>query len=571
MEKISSGIGVAIITYNRPDYYRQVLASIPRNMIDCLVVVNDGPDVYTGDTDADIVIQNNKQLGVSVSKNRALKVLIENFNCEHLFIIEDDILIKNSGVFEAYIKAANSTGIHHLCYEKVAGNEKSLKYVLEQPDGSSIGFYHNPQGAFMYVNANLIKKLDYLDENYLNAFEHIDFAYNLIDKQVAPPFWYFPDLLNSNDYLIDIDGSSQNSSITNKNGYNQNWQRSAQYFVKKWGKFTNEIIDEGIDKLKESLIFLQNNYSRKKTINKNQKLSIIVPYRDRKTALDILLPNLQHYVSKQNENFEVLIIEQGDDLPFNKGKLNNIGFKLKSEDSTYVCFHDVDLIPEFSDYSYPKKPTHLSSHCSQFLYVNIPDKIMGGVITFTTEHYEKVNGFSNKYVGWGKEDDDLYLRCEKENFAPYKHPFGRYYSVPHKLRLSDDNEKEMHKKNGETYSKFVDGSANHKLEGLNTTDFKILLTKILHEKIKHYIVDINDSNTSITNIETPEPTVIEETIIEEVPEPTVIEETIIEEVLEPTVIEETPEPTVYCSYIKNKKSQFDILNFIKKLFKNISK
>ena len=41
MEKISSGIGVAVITYNRPDYYRQVLASIPRNMIDCLVVVND--------------------------------------------------------------------------------------------------------------------------------------------------------------------------------------------------------------------------------------------------------------------------------------------------------------------------------------------------------------------------------------------------------------------------------------------------------------------------------------------------------------------------------------------------
>ena len=493
MEKVSSGIGVAIITYNRPEYYKKVLDSIPRHMIDNLVIVNDGELVYTNDNDADYILQNNKKLGVSISKNRALKLLIDKCNCEHLFLIEDDILIKRDDVFEAYIKAANSTGIHHLCYEKVAGNEKSLKYVLEQPDGVKIGFYHNPQGAFMYVNANLIKKLGYFDENYLNAFEHIDFAHNLIQKNVAPPFWYFPDLLNSEEYLTDIEGSSQNSSITNKDGYNQNWQRSAQFFVKKWGVFTNQITDTGIDELQKSLIYLQTNYSRKKIVNKDQKLSIIVPYRDRKVALDILIPNLIGYLKKQVENYEIIIVEQDDSNPFNKGKLNNIGFKLKSEDSTYVCFHDVDLIPEFSDYSYPKKPSHVSSHCSQFAYVNIPDKIMGGVITFKNEHYEQVNGFSNEYEGWGKEDDDLYLRCEKENLTPYKHSFGRYFSVPHKLRLSDDNEKEMHKINGERFSKFYNNLKNHKEDGLNNVNFQILQEKELQKNIKHYIVDINNT------------------------------------------------------------------------------
>lgn len=490
MEKISSKIGVAIITYNRPDYYKKVLSTIPREMIDALVVVNDGYDPYTSDSDAELVIQHNKKLGVSVSKNHAIKFLIEKFNCEHIFVIEDDILIKRKDVFEAYIKAANSTGIHHLCYEKVAGNEKSLKYVLEQPDGVKVGFYHNPQGAFMYINANLIKKLGYFDENYLNAFEHIDFAYNLIRKGVAPPFWYFPDLLNSEEYLTDIEGSSQNSSITNKEGYNENWQRSARYFVNKWGFFTNEILDDGVDKLKESLIFLQTNYGRKKNVNKNQKLSVIVPYRDRKVALDILIPNLIGYINKQLENYEIIVVEQGDNNPFNKGKLNNIGFKLKSNDSTYVCFHDVDLIPEFSDYSYPEKPSHLSSHCSQFAYVNIQDKIMGGVILFSNEHYEQVNGFSNEYEGWGKEDDDLYLRCEKENLTPYKHPFGRYFSVPHKLRLSDDNEKEMHKINGERFSKFYNNLKNHKEDGLNNVNFEILQEKELQKNIKHYIIKI---------------------------------------------------------------------------------
>lgn len=485
MEKVSSGIGVAIITYNRPEYYKKVLEKIPRHMIDNLVIVNDGELVYTNDNDAEMVIQHNRKLGVSVSKNHAIKFLIDKFNCEHLFLIEDDILIKRDDVFEAYIKAANSTGIHHLCYEKVAGNEKSLKYVLEQPDGVKIGFYHNPQGAFMYVNANLIKKLGYFDENYLNAFEHIDFAYNLIQKNVAPPFWYFPDLLNSEEYLTDIEGSSQNSSITNKEGYNENWQKSAQYFVKKWGVFTNKIIDDGVNKLKDSLIFLQTNYSRKKIVNKNQKLSIIIPYRDRKIALDILIPNLIGYLKKQVENYEIIIVEQDDNNPFNKGKLNNIGFKLKSEDSTYVCFHDVDLIPEFSDYSYPETPSHLSSHCSQFAYVNIPDKIMGGVILFQNEHYEKVNGFSNEYEGWGKEDDDLYLRCEREILTPYKHPFGRYYSVPHKHRVID--EKNLHEKNGKRYGEFSEGKIDIKNDGITTlSEYKINEVININSFIKHY-------------------------------------------------------------------------------------
>lgn len=492
METVSSRIGLGIITYNRPDYYKKVFEKIPKNEINFLVVVNDGENVYVDPKDANTVIHNKQQLGVAKSKNKALKELI-NFGCEHLFLIEDDILIKDSKVFQEYIKAANSTGIHHLCYEKVANNEKNLKYVHEQPDGVKIGFYHNPQGAFMYINANLIKKLGYFDENYTNAFEHIDFAYNLIQKKVAPPFWYFPDLYNSEKFLTDIEGSSQNSSITNKEKYQENWQKSAEHFTKKWGHFTNTIQDVGIKGLLHRLIHIQENYSRKKNINKSQKLSIVIPYRNRENALEKIIPALKNYVSKQVENFEILVIEQFDDKPFNKGTMNNIGFKLKSPDSTYVCFHDVDLLPELSDYSYPLVPSHISSHCSQFNYINIPDKIMGGVILFRNEHYEQINGYSNEFNGWGKEDDDLYTRCEKEGLKPYKHPFGKFYSVPHVHRLTNPVENEYHLKNGKRFRDYLEnklGNDYHKKDGLlNIPEYVVVEQKNIANNIKHIKIE----------------------------------------------------------------------------------
>jgi hypothetical protein len=483
METVSSRIGVAIITYNRPDYYSQVYASLPKDKIDKLVIVNDGENAYVNPADADTVIHNNKQLGVAKSKNKALKELID-LGCEHLFLIEDDIIVKDSNVFEEYIKAANSTGIHHLCYEKVADNEKSLKYVHKQPDGVKIGFYHNPQGAFMYINAQLIKKLGYFDENYTNAFEHIDFAYNLIQKNVAPPFWYFPDLYNSEEYLTDIEGSSANSSITNKEKYQENWQKSAEFFTKKWGHFTNTIQDLGIKNLLKSLVVLQTNYSRKKLINNDKELCVVIPYRDRKTALDQLIPALKNALSKQVSKYDIVVVEQNDNDLFNKGLLNNIAF-LFNPNFDYYCFHDVDLIPEIADYSYPETPVHMSTYCSQFNYIQNPDATMGGVIVFRKEHFEAVNGYPIDYIGWGSEDRTLGNRVEKIGLKIYTHPFGKFYSVPHQTRLLNEVEVKAHYVNGQKREDEQSGKTNmfdNGLKNINLNEYQIDINQNLDFK-----------------------------------------------------------------------------------------
>lgn len=465
-------IGVGLLTYNRPDYYGQVYASLPFGSFQEMVVINDGDGYYvpspqTGQFDQrhHPVIYGDTQRGIAWAKNQALKNLIEK-GCEHIFLIEDDVIIKDENVFDVYIRHAQTFGIHHLNYLKVAGNEKTLKYTYKAPNGCALGFYQNPQGAFSYFNSTIIKKLGYFDENYMNAFEHIDLEYNLSEKRVAPPFWYFADVLDSEKYLTTIEGSDENSTITNKDQYKENWENSAKHFVGKWGKFTNQIPDVGVKGLEQSLIFLDGMYSKKRLTNQGKRLSIIIPYRDRKTALESLIPRLSDYVSTQVDCFNISVVEQDDNEPFNKGILNNLGVLL-NPDADYYCIHDVDLIPEFSDYSYPEKPSHLSTLCSQFNYVEDPAALMGGVVLFQHDHFKKVNGYPNDYVGWGKEDACLLSRVMNKGFSVYKHPFGRYFSIPHTHRLTNPIEHEYHLKNSEKWKMEMDGITKAEDNGIS--------------------------------------------------------------------------------------------------------
>src|SRR4051794_941640 len=48
--------------------------------------------------------------------------------------------------------------------------------------------------------------------------------------------------------------------------------------------------------------------------------------------------------------------EQAGNLPFNRGFVNDAGFQAIAPDVDYVCFHDVDLLPEEADYRLSERP-----------------------------------------------------------------------------------------------------------------------------------------------------------------------------------------------------------------------
>ena len=235
---------------------------------------------------------------------------------------------------------------------------------------------------------------------------------------------------------------------------------------------------------------METNYSRKKEVNGDKRLSIIIPYRDRKTALEALIPKLTEYVSKQVNNFTISVIEQDDNELFNKGLLNNLGVLL-NPDADYYCIHDVDLIPEFSDYSYPETPSHLSTFCSQFNYVEDPAALMGGVVLFRHDHFKKVNGYPNDYVGWGSEDNTLHNRCIKTGFEIYGHPFGRYFSIPHVPRITNPKEYEMHIINGQKREDEKAGKIDFRKNGINNLDISRYSINMVDEiGYKHFKIKL---------------------------------------------------------------------------------
>ena len=161
------------------------------------------------------------------------------------------------------------------------------------------------------------------------------------------------------------------------------------------------------------------------------KLGIIVPYRDRAEQLKQFRDHLSSYLSI---DYELIVVDQVDDKPFNRGKLLNIGYKKAKElDCTYIVCHDVDLLPITADYSYSDKVEHLVSKLTKVgsFTRDIFDEYTGGVTLIPCDVFEKVNGYSNDYWGWGFEDDNLLLRLERgDQQVNIKKVYQNKYSGP---------------------------------------------------------------------------------------------------------------------------------------------
>jgi hypothetical protein len=193
------------------------------------------------------------------------------------------------------------------------------------------------------------------------------------------------------------------------------------------------------------------------------KLTIVIPYRDRSENLSYFL---EETPKKINSEFDILIVEQFDEKLFNKGKLLNIGFDIKKNYSDYFCFHDVDMIPIYADYSYSEIPVNLTSNIEQFNNGIPYEEYYGGVNLFNNKDFLKINGYSNEYWGWGCEDDDLLNRVKSHGFDLNRR-LGVFKSLEHlNMRFNNPN----YNSNLEKLTNIYD----FQTDGLNTLNYDVI-------------------------------------------------------------------------------------------------
>jgi GT2 family glycosyltransferase len=251
-------IGIGIITCNRPDYLKGLLATIPKELFDNVVIINDG-DSLTDTTNIDVIPTKGKQ-GVAVAKNLALKTLLHK-KAEHIFLIEDDMLIKDPTVFEQYIEASQLSGIEHFNYgpgspfnrKQVIQNfdlhnrhlldqdtEPNPKLVLDY-DLCKVALYEHTVAMFSYFTKEVLEKVGLIDEKFYNAWEHVDHTYRIIKAGYHPPFWWFADLANSHELITEAPNAIDNSSIAkDTKQWNDNVMKGRELYFKKHGHYPNQ-------------------------------------------------------------------------------------------------------------------------------------------------------------------------------------------------------------------------------------------------------------------------------------------------------------------------------------------
>ena len=220
-------------------------------------------------------------------------------------------------------------------------------------------------------------------------------------------------------------------------------------------------------------------------------LGIIVGYRDRAEHLKAFLPHIRAYFERDKVDrtlaYRLLIVEQANRLTFNYGLLKNAGATLLP-DCDQLCFHDVDFLPIWADYSPVDRPTRIIWHGAETAKVDADSRytlqhsypqLFGGVILVPRTDFELVNGYPTVYWGWGSEDTELRTRFEAMGrpialrdgtFTPLQHAKAGYDPKTGELNETGKSNKALR----QARLPLIKAANPADWDGLSTLDFRVV-------------------------------------------------------------------------------------------------
>jgi len=218
----------------------------------------------------------------------------------------------------------------------------------------------------------------------------------------------------------------------------------------------------------------------------DKRLAVIIPFRNRESHLQRLVPALKKHLQKEDIDHAIFVVEQSDDKLFNRAKLVNCGVKIAGNNFDYYCIHDVDMLPVNCSYGYPSSPLRLVSHAnSNQGRRDFPSVFFSGIISITKDDFYSVNGFSNNFWHWGKEDDNFLLRLLLKGINPVIDEQGCIEEIDDstdRYNIREENEIKTDKKKAKFYikrnhknqQKVARGLINPHGEGLSNVEYALI-------------------------------------------------------------------------------------------------
>jgi len=203
------------------------------------------------------------------------------------------------------------------------------------------------------------------------------------------------------------------------------------------------------------------------------RVAVIIPFRDRQSHLRTLLTVLHPMLQRQLLQYTIFVVEQKEPAIFNRGSLMNVGFIEARSFADFDCFifHDVDMLPEDDRNFYvcSSQPRHVSVQVNKFHYVLLYRTAFYGIAAIKPSQFERANGFSNRFYGWGGEDDDMYrrIKAQKMTVVRFTSAVARYTMIRHKRDVG--NPSNPHRTDG-----LRRNPRRYAVDGLNSLHYKLV-------------------------------------------------------------------------------------------------
>ena len=196
--------GVAITTYNSEDYFSKLFESLPRDKIDELVVINGG-DEYKNNYKEAHWLQHHTNCNPSRCRNDGLNFLAER-DVDFYFIIEDDMIIKDSSILERYIQALEDSRLGYLCFTSTSWGSgepgaRTPEMEMQVSKDTTICLYPNMCNEFTVRTRSCLKDSGNFNVDFTSMWD-VENVYRISNTSHMYGFWRFPDIKNSDDYIM---------------------------------------------------------------------------------------------------------------------------------------------------------------------------------------------------------------------------------------------------------------------------------------------------------------------------------------------------------------------------------